>query len=224
MSQPTEVFGIDTTAASMSDEQAHLFAIEAVLSKLNTVTLVKVVSCTNSGGLSPVGFVDVQPMVHQMTGDRKPITHGVIHNVPYFRIQGGANAVIIDPQKGDIGMCAFASRDISSIKKNKAPSPPPSHRTFDWSDGLYLGGFLNGTPSQYIQFSDAGIKLSSPKEIEMDAPTIKMKGAVDQSGGAVTVETTVSAGEDMKVGGVSLKGHQHDGVQTGSDNTGAPVA
>ena len=110
MSQPTEVFGIDTTAASMSDEQAHLFAIEAVLSKLNTVTLVKVVSCTNSGGLSPVGFVDVQPMVHQMTGDRKPITHGVIHNVPYFRIQGGANAVIIDPQKGDIGMCAFDHR------------------------------------------------------------------------------------------------------------------
>ena len=223
MSQPNEVFGMDTTTAAMSDEQAHLFVIEAVLSKLNTVTLVKVVSCTNSGDLSPVGFVDVQPMVHQMTGDRKPIKHGVIHNVPYFRIQGGANAVIIDPQKGDIGMCAFASRDISSIKKNKGASPPPSHRTFDWADGLYLGGFLNGTPSQYVQFSD-GIKISSPKKIELDAPTIKMKGAVEQSGGEVTVETTVSAGEDMKVGGVSLKGHKHNGVQAGSDNTGAPVA
>ena len=224
MPQPNEVVGLNATTAAMSDEQAHLFVIETVLSKLNTVTLVKVVSCTNSGGLSPVGFVDVQPMVHQMTGDRKPITHGVIHNVPYFRIQGGANAVIIDPQKGDIGMCAFASRDISSIKKNKAPSPPPSHRTYDWADGLYLGGFLNGTPSQYIQFSDAGIKLSSPKEIELDAPTIKMKGAVEQSGGDVTVETTISAGEDMKVGSLSLTKHKHNRVQSGSDTSGGAVA
>ena len=148
----------------------------------------------------------------------------LFRSVSQSRYGNSTNAVIIDPQKGDIGMCAFASRDISSIKKNKAPSPPPSHRTFDWSDGLYLGGFLNGTPSQYVQFSDDGIKVSSPTKIEMDAPTIKMKGAVEQSGGAVTVETTVSAGEDMKVGGVSLKGHKHNGVQTGSENTGAPVA
>lgn len=224
MPQPNEVVGLNATTAAMSDEQLQLFAMETMLSQLNTVTLVKVVACTNSGGLSPVGFVDVQPMVHQVTGDRKPVPHGVIHNIPYFRIQGGANAVIIDPKKGDIGMCAFASRDISSVKNNKAPSPPPSHRTYDWADGLYLGGFLNGTPSQYIQFSDAGIKLSSPKEIELDAPTIKMKGAVEQSGGDVTVETTISAGEDMKVGSLSLTKHKHNRVQSGSNNSGEPVS
>ena len=123
------------------------YIVESILSRLQTVTLVKVVA-VKGGGLSPVGMVDVQPLVSQIDGSGGVIPHGVIFNVPYMRLQGGSNAVIIDPQAGDIGMCGFCSRDISSVKANKSASAPQSKRRFDYSDGLYFGGFLNGTPSQ----------------------------------------------------------------------------
>ena len=34
----------------------------------------------------------------------------VIHNVPYMRIQGGANGIILDPAIGDIGIATVCDR------------------------------------------------------------------------------------------------------------------
>lgn len=98
-----------------------------LLSKIQTVTLVKVITVAATG-VSPVGTVDVQPLVQMIDGAGNIFDAGQIFSVPYFRLQGGANAVICDPQVGDIGLCAFASRDISSVKRNKAQSAPASRR------------------------------------------------------------------------------------------------
>ncbi len=95
------------------------FMVHQALSKMQTATLVRVESCTNAGALSPVGFVDVTPLVNQLDGQGNPTPHVTIYNVPYLRLQGGANGIIMDPQKGDIGVCVFASRDISKIKATK---------------------------------------------------------------------------------------------------------
>ena len=244
MPQPSqnEVFGHARPEASNSDIGSLNFIISQVLLKIQTTTLVQVVSCTNDGGLSPVGFVDVQPMVHQLTGDMKTIPHGIIYNVPYFRLQGGSNAVIIDPQPGDIGMCGFCSRDISSVKKNKKPSAPPSLRRFDWSDGLYFGGVLNGTPSQFIRFHAGGIQMMSPGEISIIGSNISLvssgnvgiiaSGAVDSTSATFTASSTapaeftggggINADGDIKSGSISLVDHLHSGVTAGGSDTGKP--
>src|ERR1700753_4281836 len=94
-----------------------VFVIAQLLSQVQTATLVKVVSCTNSGGLSPVGRVVVQPMVFQVS-PMQIVPHGELSDVPYPRLQGGTDAVILDPKPGDIGICIFASRDIANIKAN----------------------------------------------------------------------------------------------------------
>src|SRR3546814_8828800 len=118
------------------------FLVQTILSRLSTATLVRIVSCTNAGGLSPVGFVDVQPLVNQVDGANNAVPHGVVHNLPYFRLQGGDDAIIIDPKPGDIGMAAFASRDISAVKASKKQSNPGSGRSFDMAAGMYFGGLL----------------------------------------------------------------------------------
>lgn len=177
------------------DEGAQLqFIITNLIGRIQTVTLVQV-KAVNATGVSQVGTVDVQPMVAQLDGQGNAYPHGIIHNIPYFRLQGGSNAVIIDPQVGDIGMCGFCSRDISSVKANKTPSNPQSLRRFDYADGLYFGGFLNGTPEQYIHFKEGGIDVISPGEIKLkgskvilDAPvetssTIKAKGDITDNSG-----------------------------------------
>jgi len=166
------------------------FMVQQALSKMQTATLVRVESCTNSGALSPVGLVDVTPLVNQLDGQGNPTPHVTIHNVPYLRLQGGANGIIMDPQKGDIGVCVFASRDISKIKATKKQGNPGSFRQYSFSDGMYLGGMLNGTPTQYVQFSAAGIKIHSPVAVVLDAPDIQLNAATVEING--TTSTTVT--------------------------------
>ena len=99
-----------------SDYAALQFVVDQLLHRMQTAMPVRVMAVTNDGGVDPVGRVDVLPLVNQVSGDGQAIPHATIFNVPYSRLQGGTNAVILDPQVGDIGMCLFASRDISAVK------------------------------------------------------------------------------------------------------------
>lgn len=195
------------------------FAIQQAISKMQTATLVQVQFCTNAGDLSPVGTVDIVPLVNQVDSAGNPIPHITIYNVPYLRIQGGSNAVIIDPQPGDIGIAVFASRDISKVKATLAQANPGSARQYDFSDALYLGGLLNGTPQQYVQFTSEGVTISSPTAITLKAPTINLDGNVSQTNGTMTAQTDIQAGANH----ISLVNHLHTSGGPGSP-TSPPLA
>ena len=139
------------------------FFVQQMLSKVQTASIVQVVNCSNSGGVYPVGTVDVQIMVNQISGQGLSTPHLTMYELPYLRVQGGSNAIIIDPQPGDIGIAVFASRDITNVKNTKAQSNPNTFRMHDFSDGMYLGGLLNGAPSQFLQFNSSGITLQAPE-------------------------------------------------------------
>src|SRR5690348_7674181 len=83
---------------STTEFAALQFLISSYVAQMATSTLVRVVSCTNSGGLSPWGTVDVQPVITQVAGDNTAVQHRQLFRLPYCRIQGGRNAVILDPQ------------------------------------------------------------------------------------------------------------------------------
>jgi hypothetical protein len=186
-----------------------LFAIERAIAKVQTATLVKVVSCTNSGTVSAVGSVNVQILVNQQNGAGVGIPEGQLVNLPYLRMQGGTNAVIIDPQPGDIGIAVFASRDISTVVATKAQATPPTFRMYDFSDGMYLGGLLNGVPNCFLQFVSGGIVLTAPGGLTINSN--------------VTVNGSLTATGDIHAEGTSLHAHIHGGVTTGSGDTGAPL-
>lgn len=184
------------------------FIINQAMGKLQTATLVRIEKCTNNGGVDPVGFVDVTPLVNQIDTQGNPTPHVTIYNVPYLRIQGGNNAVIIDPKKGDIGVCVFASRDISKVKSTKKQANPGSFRQYNFSDGMYLGGMLNEAPTQYVQFNDSGITITG------SAVTINAD---------VVVNGSITATGNVHGAGTSLHTHVHGGIQRGSSNTDGPT-
>lgn len=159
--------------------------ITRLIGRVFTHTVVKVVS-VDAGSIGAAGFVDVVNLVQQLDGNNQGIPNQPLYRLPYFRLQGGANAVIIDPKIGDIGLAAFAMRDISKIKKTKEESAPPSRREYDSSDGLYIGGFLNGAPSQYIEFLDSGINVVATGDINV---TTTANVNVD-SGGDISANCT----------------------------------
>jgi hypothetical protein len=164
--------GQQTPSSSGSDFNAQTFMVWSILASVRTMQIVKVIGVTNNGGVSPVGFVDIQPLVNQIDGSGNAEPHGVIYRCPYFRIQGGANALILDPQEGDIGWAGFADRDISSAVASKGQANPASRRMFDMADAVYWGGIVNGTPNQYIAFASSGISMVSPTRISLTAPQI----------------------------------------------------
>lgn len=199
-----------------SDANMIAFIVRQILGNVSVSTPVRVVAVTNAGGVSPVGRVNVHPLVNQLDGAGNSTPHRTIFGLPYQRIQGGANAVIMDPQVGDIGLAIFADRDISAVKAALADANPGSRRRFDMSDGLFVGLFLgNVTPTQYIRFYTGGIELVSPTEVKIVAPVVEVDGNFRATGSVIAGYGTGDA--------VTLQGHTHNQGSDSHGDTEAPV-
>lgn len=209
-----------------SDYDTFIYQVQSVLEKMQTALPVQVVSVSGTG-TSPVGVVDVRPLVTQLTVAGTPVPQGLLTNVPYCRIQGGSNAFIVDPEPGDIGIAVFASRDISGVKNAKRMSPPSSRRMYSISDAMYIGGILNGAPSQWVYINANGeINVKATKKIVLDAPLIEIHGNLTQTGKAGQTATFIgginNTGGDIVSDGISLVHHVHPGVSRGSSKTDEP--
>ena len=225
-----------TGSQNLNDTSSQFNAVEfiarQVLNKACTATLVRVMAVTTAGGVGPVGYVDVQPLVNQIDGAGNKMPHGTVYNLPYLRLQGGTNAIILDPAVGDIGLASIASHDISAIKTTKDIANPGSRRRFNMADGIYSGGVLNGAPTQYVQFNAEGISVVSPAKVTIQAPTINLLGNIVSSnpdGSANTMGFTglmtingpiVTTGTIINNGKSIGSPHTHGGVQTGGGTTG----
>ena len=201
MDQP--VYPQKDLSSGNSDFNQISFIIQRALAKLNIATLVQVVAVHPGAGLL-VGFVDVTPLVNQVDGGGAAVPHGTIFGVPFFRVQGGANAVICDPAAGDIGFALFADRDLSSVKSTGAVANPGSARRFDMADALYFGGWnMAVQPTAYVQVTQAGINLVlpggtsialTPGQCTINATATKVNGTLEVSGAATFDATATVAG------------------------------
>ena len=220
---------------SSSEFNKIAFVVSQMMARLRTLLPVKVVAVTNEGGVSPVGSVDVLPLITQLDGQGNATPYAAIFGVPYFRLQGGTNAIIIDPTVNDVGFMIAADRDISSVKATKGPANPGSFRRFDLADGIYIGGILNDTPTQYVRCHSGGIDIVSPTKVTITAPIIDLVGAITVDGtvtgpgGAIDFGTSNLTTTGQVTGGIVIGGgknlatHVHGGVQTGGGDTGPPV-
>jgi len=224
MPQQTDILSSRTAADSASDLAEQRFLVLSLLSRVRTCLPVRVVACTAAGAAAAVGRVDVQPLVQQVDGDGKAWPHGTIYNLPYLRQQGGANAVICDPQPDDIGLIAACDRDISAVKASGGEAPPGSRRRHDLSDSVYLHTIIGAAPTQFVRFYAGGIEAVSPGQIRAQAPTIILDGNVTITGSAtiggdLSVSGAGTVSGDLAAQGISLHNHVHP---VGSGTTGTP--
>lgn len=189
---------------------AMSFLINQILANVRTMVLVRVDAVTSNGELAEAGTVDATPIVNQLDGDGNATPHGTVYGLIYFRLQGGKNAVIIDPVVGDIGWAAIADRDISAAKVAKGVANPGSYRRFCLSDGVYIGGVLNGVPEQYVQFNADGVTIA-----DKNGNKIAMKaGAIEVTTAEFRVNGKVFAGYGTG-DQVGLQTHTHPSAPTG---------
>lgn len=192
MSEAPSYQGAEEFTSRTSDLNALHFLFQRLLKGVWTTMPVQVKAVSSSGGVAPIGTVDLQPLVHQIDGRGNSVPHGVIAGVPYSRLQGGANAIILDPQVGDIGLAAFAMRDISAVIAKGAPNIPGSRRAYDPSDAIYLFSIYGGNPTQYVRFSSAGIDVVSPTKVTVQAPEVDVTATTKAVVTAPEVDVTAS--------------------------------
>jgi hypothetical protein len=214
----------------MGSELAKVeFACKCIVNKLSTMKLVQVSAVHSNGAVAAAGTVDVIPLVTQIDGNGNAVSLGTVYGIPWYRLQGGLNAVICDPQVNDIGYVVCADRDSSSLKRARqsanfpntsvTPSPPGSRRKYSLADGIYVGGCLNATPNQYLQFTSSGIVIS---DMNGNSITFSSSGITVATNGTFLVNGIVKGGPSGDQ--VTLHTHKHSGVAVGAGVSGSPVA
>jgi hypothetical protein len=153
---------------------------ERVLGRTSVATLVRIVKVTNEPGkVGAVGRVDVKPLVNQLDGWGKPVEHKTVFGLAYFRYAGGGNAVLLDPEPGDVGLAVFADRDVSGVKRTGKEANPGSARRFDMSDGIYVGLSIGqDEPKQHVRFTKDGIEVTDrhDNQITMNQDGVRVTG------------------------------------------------
>ena len=173
------------------------FIIQQLISNIHTMIPVKVISVSiPTNTLAPIGRCSVRPLVQQVDGNNNVYGRGQIINVPYLRVQGGKNAVVIDPVVGDVGLCGFCERDISMVKRTGAEAAPNTRRQYSLNDAVYMFTMMSGMPEQYIHFKDSGIDIKSTGDININGLVIKPNGQLVLSNGVIVDTHVHSQGND----------------------------
>jgi len=194
------------------------YVIKAALSGMRTAMPVMVQNVTNSGGVEPIGYVDVQPLVSAVDGSGQVWDHGTIYNVPYMRIQGGSNGIILDPVIGDIGIATVCDRDISTVKESQDVSAPGSNRKNDMSDMVYLMTIIGAAPTQYVQFNEDGITVFSPTKVIINAPEVEVDASTSVKVTSPNVEIDASSACTINAPSIVLNGAVTQGHGSNAGN------
>lgn len=134
--------------------------VKSLTQSMATCTLVTVQSVDTANKV-----ISALPMVTQIDGSGKPVSQGIIYNVPYLPMQYGNSSIVMTPAVGDIGLCVFCHSDISTVKKTRKEALPGSYRKHSVSDGIYIGGILNPSPINYISFTGNDIHIKATNVI-----------------------------------------------------------
>ena len=179
-----------------------MYIINNLIANIHTMMPVKILSVTvPPDSLAPIGRCEVLPLVQQIDGSNNVYPMGKIINVPYLRVQGGSNAIVIDPQVGDVGLCGFCERDISIVKRTGGLSAPDTRRKYDINSAVYIFTMMSGAPTQYIHFLENGINIKTTGDLNINGLIIKADGTL------ITKD------------GDTVDKHNHGGVQSGGSNT-----
>lgn len=223
------------TSAQVNDPESLKFTFERLLSGAFFIELVKVQAVR---GTAPNLVVDAIPLVTRTDQSGAMIQNSTIFNIPVFRLQRGSSAIIMNPVVGDIGMIAICDRDTTLVRANRKESVPGSGRKHSKSDALYLGGFLNDQPTQFIEFADGAINITTPNPVNitcssatvtapdgvtMTTPTLHVTGSITAGGNITDNNETQSA--SLKTLRDNYDQHKHpvEGVQTGGSTVTSKV-
>lgn len=181
--------------------------INGQINKIHTALAAKI-----TGYNASTNRATVKPIGSYKTSDYRSIEYPTIFNVPVIFPTGlgGSAGVTFPLSAGDGCLLVFSETQLDDMLSNVDSD---DNRKFDLNDAICIPGFYsNAVPSN----------VSHANEVCMFN-----NGSLVRLGSSMTGEladgTNFSfSGGDLKVNGISLVGHVHDGVESGGSTTGKP--
>ena len=193
----------------IDDYNALIYIINSVVKKVNTSDLVRVLSVNAENKT-----ISAIPIIKNADAEGDAIDENPIFGIRYFQWQFGGNAIKGTPEVGDIGLIVTCKKDISSPESGVVQT----YREYCPSDSIYIGGIfgLNQEPTQFIEFTENGINITSPKDITLTCN----KAVVTATTSATITAPAINLGGE---GGIPLARHG-DQVKSGNTVVGTIVA
>ena len=173
----------DARASDLVDDyNALIYIINSVVRNVNTADLVRVLSVDPA-----TNTLSVIPVVREANADGEMIEETPIFGIRYFQWQFGQNAIKGTPEIGDIGLIVTCRKDISSPESGMVQT----YRQYCPSDSIYIGGIfgLNIAPTQYIEFTQNGINVTTLKDVNItcDKATVTATTSADITAPAINL-------------------------------------
>lgn len=173
----------------------------------------------------------VQPLVARTIKNNAKLSREVIPNIPVFRYGGGGFFIAMPIKAGDFGWLRASDADTSLVmQKGGKEDVANTSRQNSFSDAVFFPDMLKGWSladaeglclqsldgSTSIVLKDGKIEMKS-NESNIEIPKIKIAGMVEIEGGLSVMGEMNNNGKDIG------SNHAHSGVETGNENTGAPI-
>ena len=169
----------------------------------------------------------VQGVVTAPDGSTSLVSLPVVTDVPVQFPSGGGFALTFPVAAGDECLLVFASRGIDAWHALGGVQQPTGSRKHALSDAFAMLGFRS-LPHALGAVSTTAVQLRNTAgtamvEIQPSGHIRALAPAGLEVVGNMTVSGTITTPADVVAGTVSLKLHQHSGVQTGGGTSGPPV-
>lgn len=203
--------------------------------------------------------VAIKSVVIDANGTQREVEIPPLPDVPICFPRGGGFLITMPLAPGDEVLVVFASRCIDAWWQSGGVQQAMEARMHDLSDAFAIPGpfsqpaasslgapgtddlqIRNEAGTTYVSITaDGKVKLISPSEIDIQAPSVKITGNTvvtgplacgaltaasigTSGGGSATIGGSLSAAE-VTAGGIPLSSHKHTGVQTGGGTSGGPT-
>jgi phage baseplate assembly protein gpV len=188
---------------------------------VNTAALGQAGGGDSPGPTGAAGKLSAKPMVSQVDNFGQAMPQASAAGMPFFRLQAGKCAIVMDPQGGDKGLIVYTKADSSGVE-NQGDVPPASNRTFSSGNGFFFSGFSNSAPEVYVELNQAGqINIHGKTDMLIDTEgTITIKAAKIVIDGPIetTSSLTISGGQ-LKTDTATFDTHTHTGDSGGSTSS-----
>ena len=170
--------------------------------------------------------VSVQPTIREkieINGTYQWVELPILINVPFFVYSGGGYCITLPVSPGDECLVIFADSCTDAWWQSGGVQNQVERRRHDLSDGMAIVGFrsqVHTVPgysgdSVQVRTEDGGTFIDlKPGQVTINADV--------QINGNVTTSANCTIDDTLRVAGINMNTHVHDGVKTGGGSTGGP--